>query len=62
MRNLISALLVNYKLLPMAKTDFTLFGMPARCSFFSIIKIRYSKDKVQVETVRHDMQSQMYCK
>ena len=37
----------------MAKTDFTLFGKPARCSFFSKIKVRYSKDKVQLEMVRH---------
>ena len=40
MRNLISILLVIYKLLPKAKTGFTLFGMPARYGFFSIIKIR----------------------
>ena len=53
MTNLISVLLINYKLLPMAKTDFTLFGKPARCSFFSKIKVRYSKDKVQLEMVRH---------
>ena len=29
MRNLVSVLLVNYKLLPVAKSNLTLFGMPA---------------------------------
>ena len=41
-RSLVTALLVNYKLLPMAKSDFTLFGIPTRYSLFSIIKIRYN--------------------
>ena len=41
-RSLVSVLLVNYKLLPMTKSDFTLFGIHARYSFFSIIKIRYN--------------------
>ena len=30
------------KLLPMAKSDFTLFGISARYSLFSIIKIRHN--------------------
>ena len=41
MKNLVSVLLVNYKLLRMAKSDFTLFGIPVRYSLFSIIKIRH---------------------
>ena len=40
MRNLVSVLLVNYKLLPVAKSNLILFGMPARYSLFSIIKRR----------------------
>ena len=43
MRNLVNVLQVNYKLLPMAKSDLTLFGISARYSPFSIIKIRYKK-------------------
>ena len=42
MRNLVSILIVNYQHLPMANSDFTLFGIPARYSLISIIKIRYN--------------------
>ena len=42
MRKLVNVLLVNCKLLPMAKSDLTLFEIPARYSPFSIIKIRYN--------------------
>ena len=42
MRNLVNVLLVNFKLLPMAKSDSTLFGIPARYSPFSIVNIRYN--------------------
>ena len=41
-RNWVSVLLVNYRLLPMAKSDFTLFGIPVRYSLFSIKNIRYN--------------------
>ena len=42
MRNLVSVLIVNYKHLLMANSDFTLFWIPARYSLISIMKIRYN--------------------
>ena len=42
MGNLVSILLVNYRLLSMATSDFTLFGIPTRYSLFSITKLRYN--------------------